>query len=91
MYFLVADTQLYKRLCPSVGPFVGLSIGVWTLVEKWEKEHFRCFLCRGVDGGWTLLPLRPQQYCDPASLVVYFHIKQICATDVQILVEMQDP
>ena len=23
----------------------------------------------GVDGGWTPLPTRPQQYCDPASLV----------------------
>ena len=25
--FLVADTQLYKRLCPSVGPSVGWSVG----------------------------------------------------------------
>ena len=24
--FLVADTQLYKRLCPSVGPSVGPSV-----------------------------------------------------------------
>ena len=23
----------------------------------------------GVDGGWLPLPTRPQQYCDPASLV----------------------
>ena len=24
----------------------------------------------GVDGGWLPLPTRPQQYCDPASLVI---------------------
>ena len=29
----------------------------------------KMFFCWGVDGGWTLLPTRPQQYCDPASLV----------------------
>ena len=28
----------------------------------------------GVDGGWLPLPTRPQQYCDPASLVLFlFH------------------
>ena len=26
-FFLVADTQLYKRLCPSVGRSVGRSVG----------------------------------------------------------------
>ena len=26
----------------------------------------------GVDGGWMPLPTRPQRYCDPASLVLYF-------------------
>ena len=26
--FLVADTQLYKRLCPSIGPSVGPSVGL---------------------------------------------------------------
>ena len=30
--FLVADTQLYKRLCPSVGPSVGPSIGPSVMV-----------------------------------------------------------
>jgi len=65
--FLVADTQLYKRLCPSVGPwwsswkraFSILFVYVWVLDVGW-----------GVDGGWMPLPTRPQQYCDPASLVV---------------------
>ena len=37
-FFLVADMQIYKRLCPSVGP----SVGPWTGVGKWENEHFRC-------------------------------------------------
>ena len=27
LFFLVADTQLYKRLCPSVGPSVRRSVG----------------------------------------------------------------
>ena len=31
----------------------------------------------GVDGGWMPLPTRPQQYCDPVSLVV---IKQLYST-----------
>ena len=47
--FLVADTQLYKRLCPSVGPSVRrsvrLSVRPSARVEKWEKERFRSFLC----------------------------------------------
>ena len=34
--FLVADTQLYKSLCPSVGP----SVHLWTRVEKCENAHF---------------------------------------------------
>ena len=34
--FLVADTQLYKRLCPSVGPSAR--------VEKWENKRLRTFL-----------------------------------------------
>jgi len=47
--FLVADTQLYKRLCPlvrwSVGPLVRWSVGPCQRVEKWENERFRSFLC----------------------------------------------
>ena len=42
--FLVADTQLYKRLCPSVGWLVDQLVG-WSVchasVEKWENAHFR--------------------------------------------------
>ena len=30
LMFLVADTQLYKRLCPSVHPSVGRSVG-WSV------------------------------------------------------------
>ena len=44
MLFLVADTQLYKRLCPSVGRSVRRSVGPWTRVEKWGNERFRTFL-----------------------------------------------
>ena len=35
VFFLVADTQLYKSLCPSVYPSVHPSVGPWTQVGKW--------------------------------------------------------
>ena len=38
-FFLVADTQLYKRLCPSVRRSVSPSIGN-DRVKKWENERF---------------------------------------------------
>ena len=69
-HFLVADTQHYMRLGPSVRP----------LVCKGRKVEQRAFwilfiyVCvwsgvRSVDGDWMPLPTRPQRYCDPASLV----------------------
>ena len=68
--FLVANTQLYKRLCPSVRrkwssswkvgkqAFLILFVNVWVLGVGW-----------GVNGGWVPLPTLPQRYCDSASLV----------------------
>ena len=47
--FLVADTQLYKRLCPSLR----LSVGSGHRVEKWGKERFRYFLCMLECWGWV--------------------------------------
>ena len=38
--FLVADTQVYKRLCPSVSWSVGRSVR-HARVEKWENAYFR--------------------------------------------------
>ena len=35
--FLVADTQLYKRLCPSVGRLVGRSVG-WSVTLELKSE-----------------------------------------------------
>ena len=71
--FLVADTQLYRKLCPSVGPSIRNA-----QVEKWKTSVLDVFLGRcvgggawGVDWGWMPLPTRPQQYCDPASLVLF--------------------
>ena len=55
--FLVADTYLYKRLCPSVRWSVGRSVGPWTRVEKWGNERFRCFLCMWVGDLWCGLGL----------------------------------
>ena len=68
-FFLVADTKLYKRLCPSVR---------WSVRQHESKsgkmsifENFlRMFECEWGNGGWTPLPTRPQRYCDPASLVL---------------------
>ena len=56
--FLVADTQLYKRLCPSVRPLVRWSVGPsvrrrsssWK-VWKWAFSIF-FFVCLSVGGGF---------------------------------------
>ena len=66
-FFLVADTQFYKRLCPSVGPSV---CGDW--VERC-KMHICdwlnvCGVGVGVDGGFMPLPTRLQRYCNHASV-----------------------
>ena len=69
--FLVAVTQLYKRLCPSIYPSVHRSV-CNTRVEKWKNERFRWFflgMCVsgaawGVDGGWMPLSTHLQRYCD---------------------------
>ena len=76
--FSTADTQLYERLCPSIGPCAQLH-------KQIEGNlAFRFFLCMcvcegkkgslGVNGVRTPLPTRPQQYCDPASFVY----KKLC-------------
>ena len=76
--FLVADTQLYKRLCPSVRPSVRPSVGPSEVIElkNGEMSVLDTFcVCLsvgvgwGVDGGWMPLPTHSQRYCDPASLV----------------------
>ena len=70
--FLVADTQLYKRLCP----FVRLSVR-WSVVIELKSgkmsvsSTFLWIGDWGKDAGWTPLPIRPQRYCDTASLVSF--------------------
>ena len=49
--FLVADTQLYKRLCPSARPSVRPSVRHGDRVEKWDNERSGYFLCMFVCGG----------------------------------------
>ena len=39
--FLVADTQLYKRLCPSVRQSIRPSVHQSARVEKWGNAHIR--------------------------------------------------
>ena len=46
--FLVADTQLYKRLCPSVGRSVGRSVGLSVTLSFFSSfyvilSHFKSF------------------------------------------------
>ena len=85
--FLVADTQLYKRLCPSVRWSVR-----WSVTLELKMQETRIYNAAvviecvwvfdsvweggwGEAGVWLPLPNRPQRYCDPASLV-YIHPKK---------------
>ena len=83
--FLIADMQLYKRLCPLVHWSVGLSrLRCYARIENAKNVYSGCcsWFCLWVSvleggwgcgwgeaGGWIPLPTRLQQYCDPASLV----------------------
>ena len=61
-FFLVADTQLYKRLCPSVRRSVGWLVGRsvhHARVEKWENTHFRP--CPPIRNWWPCI--RPCSIC----------------------------
>ena len=78
--FLVADTQLYKRLCPSVHWSVRRSVTHESKIGKRALQMpFLVWVLMvgawGVDEGWMPLPTRPQQYCDPASLL-FIYISQ---------------
>ena len=54
---LVADSRLYKGLCPSIGPFVGPSIGpsvslsVMTELKSVETSIPALPVCMGMEGG----------------------------------------
>ena len=67
--FLVADTQLYKRLCPSVGPSVSPSVRNHR-VKKWENAHFRP--CPPVRNWWPCI--RP---CFLFTLFKWTHIQNV--------------
>ena len=77
LMFLVADTQLYKRLCLSVGRSVRPLVRLLVRGHKLKSEEISILdaICAcewgtcGVDWGWMPLPTRPQRHCDPASLV----------------------
>ena len=78
--FLVADTQLYERLWPSVH----LSAVIESQSGKMSVSRTFCeCLCvglgdRGVYWGWTPLPTRPQRYCDPAWLAFQSVVDKRC-------------
>ena len=65
--FLVADTQLYKRLCPSVGWSVGRAVRRGDRVEKWENTHFRP--CPPIRNWWPCIR--------PCFLVFFFFFKTL--------------
>ena len=71
-----------------VHPSVRPSVGPWARVKKWENEFYIPAWMLGwelgVDGGWMPLPTRPQQYCDPASLVCFLLNDSYC--DICLLV-----
>ena len=74
--FLVADTQLYKRLCPSVGRSVGWSVG-WLVrrddrVKKWENAHFHP--CPPVRNWWPCIrPCFSFSSSFPSTFFFSFH------------------
>merc|ERR1711942_502055 len=59
LLFLVADTQLYKRLCPSVGRLVGRLVGrsvgwsIEVIESLWENAHIRP--CPPVRNWWPCI------------------------------------
>ena len=84
-FFLVADTQLCERLCPSIRPYIHLS------VRPFVRRPSACCstmldivcVCTSVKegvwewvwseaGGLMLIATRLQRYCDPASLASFF-------------------
>ena len=80
--FLVADTQLNERLCPSLRLSMHTCIGLlvhWSICPSAMiklRSFGSCLCVRGGDwglvGGWRPLPTCPQRYCDPAHLFGFF-------------------
>ena len=58
--FLVADTQLHKRRCPSFGPSVRRSVDLWKSAKMSVLDGF-CVCVRGMGYGWGLdAPAHPR-------------------------------
>ena len=84
--FLVADTQLYKRLCPSVRPSVGRSVGPWTRVENAyfrpcppvRNWYWPCIRPCWIPSGFRSAPAKPSATGLPCirlfNLIVKFRI-----------------
>ena len=53
LFFLVADTQLYKRLCPSVGPLVRPSVMVIESKSGKTSVLDTFCVCLCVEGVWV--------------------------------------
>ena len=80
-FYLRTCNSIRGFVCWSIRPLVRWSVGlsVCQHESKSGRTSFLCFFAYvcvhvghlGVDGGWTPLPTHQQQYCGPASLVVY--------------------
>ena len=62
MIFLVTDTQLYKRLCPSVRPSIGPSVRRGDRVENDENAYNL-----GNISGYCIIPLTLDWFTYPES------------------------
>ena len=69
-FFLVSDTQFFKRLCPSVHPLVREPKSKSAKTSILDAFCVCEWITWGVDGGCKPLPTCTQRYCDPASLVL---------------------
>ena len=69
--FLVADSWIYKRLCPSVGSSVSQSV-CWFVSKSWKVEKQLLKMCMSGRGGiWKPLPIHPRRYCNTSYRLVF--------------------
>ena len=64
-------TKFYKRLLPIGFDVCHRMMTLTSIASSVQWPHTQLLLLRlwGVNEGWMPLPTRPQQYCDPVSLV----------------------
>jgi len=71
--FLVAETQLYKRLRLSVRPLVSPLVRHGHQVEKWGNERFRYCLCMFECWGWVGMWMGAGCPCPPVPTIALLY------------------